>query len=250
MSDYPLMDPPAQRIAVMQSNYIPWKGYFDLMNAVDEFVIYDEVQYTKNDWRNRNRIKTAHGVQWLTIPVRQERLSQRISETEIATHNWSRKHWRTIEQAYSKAPCFDQYGSVIANLYEQAGSFRFLSEVNLHFIHGLAQLLGVTTKVSASTSYPGGSDKNSRLVSILKQANGGIYLSGPAAKCYLDESMFGREGIEVCWVDYRNYPTYVQPHPPFAHDVTVLDLLFAEGAEAKRFLKSNQEWRSLCEGRQ
>ncbi|MCP5556542.1 MAG: WbqC family protein [Verrucomicrobiaceae bacterium] len=250
MSDDTRVDPPKKRIAVMQSNYIPWKGYFDLMNAVDEFVIYDEVQYTKNDWRNRNRIKTAHGVQWLTIPVRQERLSQRISETELAMQTWSRKHWKTIEQAYSKAPCFDEYGAAIASLYEQASSFRFLSEVNLHFINGLAQLIGITPKVTASTAYPGGSDKNSRLVSIIKAANAGIYLSGPAAKCYLDEDMFAGEGIDVCWVDYRNYPLYIQQYPPFAHDVTALDLLFAMGSKAKDFLKSNPDWRSLCEARQ
>src|SRR4051812_22240537 len=106
-----------KKVAILQSNYIPWKGYFDLINMVDEFIIYDDVQYTKNDWRNRNKIKTPNGLLWLTIPTRQLSLSQKIIDTQIADNHWNKKHLSTIKQFYSKAPFYKLYQSFIEELY-------------------------------------------------------------------------------------------------------------------------------------
>src|SRR5579864_7157911 len=104
------------RAAVLQSNYIPWKGYFDIIHDVDVFVFYDDVQYTKNDWRNRNRIKTAGGVQWLTVPTGSD-INRRICDVSLPDPNWTRKHWRTLHQAYSHAPHFHRYESFLSEIY-------------------------------------------------------------------------------------------------------------------------------------
>ena len=109
------------KAAILQSNYIPWKGYFDLMNSADVFIIYDEVQYTKNDWRNRNRIKTANGIIWLTIPVRQNNLAQRIIDTEVVNNGWRKKHWNSIAMSYSKTPFFKKYNSQFEEIYLRTG---------------------------------------------------------------------------------------------------------------------------------
>ena len=135
-----------KKIAILQSNYIPWKGYFDLINMVDEFIFYDEVQYTKNDWRNRNKIKTPQGIQWLTIPVRQENLEQKIKDTKISDKKWNIKHWRTISQNYSKAKYFKDYKDIFEELYLTCDE-EYLSEINYKFITTINEILGIKTKL-------------------------------------------------------------------------------------------------------
>ena len=107
----------AKRVAILQSNYIPWKGYFDLIGKVDEFIIYDEVQYTKNDWRNRNRIKTSSGTQWITIPVFQKSLHQKISETRVSNYNWAIKNWNSLKGNYARAPYFKFFSPILKEFY-------------------------------------------------------------------------------------------------------------------------------------
>jgi len=130
------------KIAILQSNYIPWRGYFNIISKVDTFVIYDEVQYTKNDWRNRNQIKTPNGLVWLTIPVKQYSLNQKIYETEVVNQAWRRKHINSIKINYSKTPFFNEYFDTIANLYD--GNEKLLSEINLRFIKGFCDILNIT----------------------------------------------------------------------------------------------------------
>ena len=127
-----------KKLAILQSNYIPWKGYFDMINMVDEFIIYDCVQYTKNDWRNRNKIKTLNGVQWITIPVEQKELSQKICDTKVCLPNWNKKHWQTIVTNYSKAPYFKAYKSVLEQLYLETDTL-YLSEINVKFIKDICK---------------------------------------------------------------------------------------------------------------
>ncbi|HIP48251.1 MAG TPA: hypothetical protein EYG92_04705, partial [Lutibacter sp.] len=129
-----------KKIAILQSNYIPWKGYFDLINMVDEFILYDEVQYTKNDWRNRNKIQTKQGVQWLTIPVRQKELSQLIKDTKITDKKWGKKHWATIRQNYSKAKYFKEYKDIFEELYLNCEE-QYLSQINYKFIVVINEIL-------------------------------------------------------------------------------------------------------------
>ena len=170
-----------KKVAILQSNYIPWKGYFDLINMVDEFILYDEVQYTKNDWRNRNKIKTPQGIQWLTIPVRQESLDQKIKDTKISDKKWNIKHWRTISQNYSKSKYFKDYKDIFEELYLTCDE-EYLSEINYKFITTINEILGIKTKLSWSSEFELVDGQTEKLLGICKDCNADIYLSGPAAK--------------------------------------------------------------------
>jgi hypothetical protein len=230
--------PGVKRVAIIQSNYIPWKGYFDVINLVDEFILYDDRQYTRRDWRNRNLIKTAQGLHWLTIPVQVKgRFEQRIDETTIDDPSWAGKHWKTITQTYAAAPHFDTYRDRVAALYSQAGMER-LSDVNRLFLEGLCAMLEIRTPLVWSTQYAATGDRTARLVSLCRQAGAQEYLSGPAARAYMEEEQFRAAGIELLYMDYSGYPEYPQPHGAFEHGVSVLDLLFNVGPEAPRYMKS------------
>lgn len=226
-----------KKIAILQSNYIPWKGYFDLINMVDEFVLFDQVQYTKNDWRNRNQLKTNQGVQWLTIPVRHKDSDQKIIETKVADLKWSSKHWRTIQQNYSKAPYFKEYKEIFEEFYLNNNE-EYLSQINYQLIKIINQILGIDTVITWSSDYELAEGQTEKLLGICKQAAADTYLSGPAAKDYFDEDLASQEGIQVEWMDYSGYPEYKQLHEPFEHGVTILDLIFNEGPNASKYMKS------------
>lgn len=226
-----------KKIAILQSNYIPWKGYFDLINMVDEFIFYDEVQYTKNDWRNRNKIKTQQGIQWLTIPVRQESLEQKIKDTKISDKKWNIKHWRTISQNYAKAKYFKDYKDIFEELYLTCDE-EYLSQINYKFITTINEILGIKTKLRWSSEFELVDGQTEKLLGICKDCNADIYLSGPAAKDYFNEELAKQENIKVEWMDYSGYKEYEQLNPPFEHGVSILDLIFNEGNRAKEFMKS------------
>ncbi|MEL7834405.1 WbqC family protein [Fodinibius sp. Rm-B-1B1-1] len=226
----------SKTIAISQSNYIPWKGYFDFIAEVDEFVLYDEVQYTTRDWRNRNRIKTPQGPKWLTIPVHGSQ-SDSIDEVDIADNDWNEKHWQILRHIYNQAPFFSYWERDILRLYEQA-TFSRLSEINRHFLVGITKLLGIKTSFSWSTDYNARGDRTERLISICKQANADVYVSGPAAKAYLDVGLFNKEGITVQWMNYEDYKEYPQLYGEFDHTVSILDLLFNTGPQALDYLKT------------
>lgn len=228
-------------VAIIQSNYIPWKGYFDIINMVDEFVLYDDMQYTRRDWRNRNKIKTPNGLIWLTIPVEVKgKYFQKINETVINDPSWARQHWEAIRHNYAKAKYFKQYKDVFEELYLTMNE-NYLSKVNHKFIQAINKLLGITTNVTFSSDYELVEGKTERLVGLCKTLGATEYISGPAAKDYVVDSLFEQENIKLSWMDYSNYPEYTQMYPPFEHGVTVLDLLFNEGEQAPRFMKSFQK---------
>jgi hypothetical protein len=224
-----------KKIGICQSNYIPWKGYFDLIAKVDEFVIYDEVQYTKNDWRNRNIILTGNGPQWITIPVRVENLNQKISETKVFLGNWYQKHINTLTANYSKAPYFKEYKDLIFDSFENQSEF--LSEINVRLIKNICKILEINTVIRDSKDLNLDGDRNARLIDACKKINANVYLSGPAAKNYLDESLFSKNNIQIEWMDYSGYRTYNQLHSPFLHTVSIIDLIFNTGPEASQYLK-------------
>ncbi|MBX2847247.1 MAG: WbqC family protein [Acidiferrobacterales bacterium] len=227
------------KVAVMQSNYIPWKGYFDMINSVDTFVLYDTVQYTKNDWRNRNKIVTRQGPQWLTIPVRVQSLQQTINETRVAQSNWNKKHWSTLQANYAKSPYFSEYRSLIEDEYKGLTGLS-LSEINHRLITIICEILEIGTNIIRSEDLELTGDKNQRLIQICNLLGASSYLSGPAAKDYIDEALFEKNDIEVEWMRYENYREYPQLWPEFDHAVSVLDLIFNTGGEAKYFLNSNE----------
>ena len=226
------------RIAILQSNYIPWKGYFDLIASVDEFILYDDRQFTRRDWRNRNRIKTQQGTQWLTIPVETKgRYEQRIDETLISDPAWAQQHWKTLVHTYAAAPYFAEYRELLEGLYGSATQSR-LSLVNRHFLEAINELLGIGTTLSWSTDYEAEGARSERLVSLCRAAEATHYLSGPRARDYLDEALFADAGVEVSYFDYDGYPAYEQLHPPFDHAVTILDLILNTGPNAPRYMKA------------
>lgn len=227
-----------RKIAILQSNYIPWKGYFDLINSADEFVLYDDMQYTKNDWRNRNKVITRQGVQWLTIPVRVKSLTQKICDTKVSNHQWWKKHWKTISQSYSKAPYFKQYADLFESLYQSAGEMEMLSDINSIFIYGILRELGGNTIIKKSSDFDLLTGKSERLLGICEDVGASTYISGPAAQDYIDINLFQEAGISIEWMDYSSYPEYSQVFGGFYHGVSILDLLFNTGKKATAYMKS------------
>lgn len=223
------------KVAVLQSNYIPWKGYFDLINDVDLFIFYDDVQYTKNDWRNRNKIKTPIGSQWLTIPVGTD-LNQLTCEVKLKNPVWHKKHWKTIQQYYSKSPFFYLYQDFFQKVYLDK-TWHYLSEINQYLIKSIAiDFLGITTEFKDSREYNVTGSNLDRLINLLQSTKADIYISGPSAKNYIDEKIFNQASIQLEYKDYSHYPEYPQRYPPFDHHVSIIDLLFNCGEQSSHYI--------------
>jgi hypothetical protein len=223
-------------VAIVQSNYIPWKGYFDLIRNVDEFILFDDVQYTRRDWRNRNKIKTAQGMQWLTIPVEVKgKFLQKINETVVSDPNWNTTHLNAIRQNYARAPHFANYKTWLEGLYLGCTE-KYLSHINHRFMVEICKELGITTPITWSSDYDIVEGKNQRLIHLCQQAGASVYISGPAARDYMDLTQWHEAGIEVLFANYDDYIEYHQLYPPFNHFVTVLDLILNEGKAAPQFL--------------
>lgn len=230
-----------KKIAILQSNYIPWKGYFDMINMVDEFILYDDMQYTRRDWRNRNKIKTPQGLKWLSIPVDVKgKYFQKINETKISDDTWGKKHWETIKHNYGKTKYFKEYKDIFEELYLNSNE-AYLSQINYKLIIAINDILGISTKIRWSSEFDLVDGQTEKLLGICKDCSADIYLSGPAAKDYFDENLAKQENIAVEWMDYSGYEEYSQLHPPFEHGVTILDLIFNEGSNATKFMKSFKE---------
>ena len=231
------------RVAILQSNYVPWKGTFDLIGSVDHFVVYDGVQFTKNDWRNRNRIKTPQGVQWLTIPVG-DSIGRRIREVRIADPATGAAHWKRLHANYARAPCFGAESAWLEPHF-LGGPWTMLSAVNRRLLEAVCQRLGIRTRFHDDSQFgeiAAAGGRTERLVRICEALGATVYVSGPAAKAYLDEAAFAAAGIAVHWFDSTGYPEHPQLWGPFAHDVSILDTLFNLGDDAPRAMKSG-DWR-------
>jgi hypothetical protein len=234
------MPEPVRKVAILQSNYLPWRGYFDLIASVDEFIVYDDMQYTKNDWRNRNRIRTAQGTQWLTVPVRRNTLQQRIRDTQVMDRRWAIQHWRTLSQAYARAAHFQFGRELVADLYNKAAELSYLTDINLLFLTSICEPLGIRTRISRCSdySYDLTADRTTRLVQLVRAVSGNSYLSGPAARQYLNEEQLSEAGIRVEWMDYAGYPLYPQVHGgPFEPAVSIVDVLFNTGPAAAHYVR-------------
>lgn len=228
-----------KKVAILQSNYIPWKGYFDIINMVDEFILYDDMQYTRRDWRNRNKIVTPNGLLWLSIPVENKgKFYQKINETKVIDKKWIDKHWRSIQLNYSKSKYFNEYADRIRDIYEKCRTEEYLSLINHRFLTEICDILGIKTSITWSSAYDLVDGKTERLVGLVKAAKGDYYLSGPAAKDYIDDKLFEQAGIKLDWMDYSGYPEYNQLSDKFEHGVSILDLIFNEGPNAAKYMKS------------
>lgn len=236
-TEWQLVDTKFKKIAILQSNYIPWKGYFDMIASVDEFVLYDDMQYTRRDWRNRNLIKTPEGVQWITVPVRVKgKYDQKIRETKLDGTGEISSHWKILAQNYRRAPHFNEIASWLEPLYFNE-PYTHLSQLNRRFIQAICDYLGINTVISNSWDYSLIGDKTERLVDLCTQAGGTEYISGPAAKGYIEEKVFNDQGLKLTWLNYSGYPVYPQRWGEFAHNVTILDLLFNCGENAPHYMK-------------
>jgi hypothetical protein len=221
-----------KRVAIVQSNYVPWRGYFDLMASVDEFILLDDVQYTRRDWRNRNRIKTPEGSRWLTIAVQVSgRYTQSIYETQVADPNWAERHWEIVRQNYGRASGFGELGGFVEELYATAPG-PYLTQINHYFLKQIARCLGIETPLNVSLQYEPRGAKTERLVDLCVKAGATEYVSGPAARTYLEESHFRELGISVSWFSYGPYAEYDQVFPPFDPGVSIIDLLLCAGNQA------------------
>lgn len=214
------------RAVVLQSNYLPWRGYFDLIQSADVFVYYDEVKYTKNDWRNRNRICSKNGVHWVTIPISHESVRLKISEVVLPDPRWQEEHFRTLYHSYRPARYFCQIEPLLHDVY-RARTWTRLSELNRYCIESIARLLGLTTRFIDSKDLRLEGDRVSRLVSVLTQVGATEYLSGPAGRRYLEgsEGLFEGAGVRLLYKSYDGYPIYPQLSQPFDPAVSVLDVL-------------------------
>lgn len=228
-----------KKVAISQSNYIPWKGYFDSIAQVDEFVLYDDMQYTKRDWRNRNKIKTPQGLKWMSIPVEVKgKFFQKISDTIISDVNWCNNHLALLKQNYSKSPSYKKVIPFVEELYLTAYNLNTVSEINHHFISNICKYLDIKTKISFSSDYYLLEEgKTERLVDLCKQLKADIYFTGSAAKNYMNTVLFEKEDIEIKYYDYSDYIEYPQLYGNFEHGVSILDLLFNKGENAVNFLK-------------
>ena len=225
------------RCAIVQPSYIPWRGYFDLIRRVDLFVFYDDVQYDRRGWRNRNRVKSPHGTRWLTIPVhaRGSQISNlpihaiRTDETD-----WPRQHLQTLRYLYGAAPYFQQYATWLESIY--ASPPPLLADLTIAVVKDIAGFLGFGgTRFVRSSELNARGNKTDRLLDVLRKVGATEYLSGPSARNYVDEQQFTREGILLEWMSY-DYPEYPQLYPPYDPHVTVLDLLFMTGDRAGSYI--------------
>lgn len=233
------------KVGVIQSNYVPWRGYFDFIASVDLFVLYDDVQYTKNDWRNRNKFRFTSGdTKWVTVPVQPGRFGKLVNETLVdSTSNWRTAHLNSFKENYKRAPHFDE----AYKLYESCLSFEseFLSQINENAIRKICAHLGIATQIVRSEPYALTGSKNDRLLDLLHKVGATTYLSGPSAESYLDKSLFRSHGIELEFKSY-DYLSYPQIHGKFDGAVSVLDLIANTGREARGFLQTTQADRKVA----
>ena len=230
---------PGKRVGIIQSNYVPWKGYFDFIASVDEFVLFDDVQYTRRDWRNRNKIKTRDGLKWLTIPVDVKgKYFQTIDETRVADPSWIDEHLSTLHHTYAGAAHFREEWSWIEAAYRSLEGAVLLSDVNRRLIERICERLDISTQLRSSREFPRAEGKNERLLEICRALGAAGYLSGPAARDYIDESLWNANGISVAYKSYEGFPEYPQLYGPFEHGVTVLDVFFHVGPNARDYIRS------------
>jgi hypothetical protein len=226
-----------KKALITQSNYIPWKGYFDALALCDSWVVFDEMQYTRRDWRNRNKVKTSQGPKWLTIPVEVKgKYYQKINETKVADSKWSQSHWGLIKQSYAKAPFFSAISEWLEPLYRQC-KLTYLTEINLYFIKAINSYLNIDIELHHSKDFTLTDHKTQRLIDICKEIGATDYYTGSAAKNYMEEELFRKENIKLHYLDYSGYREYPQLYEPFTHEVSILDLLFMAGPDSRKYMK-------------
>lgn len=224
-------------VAIHQPQYLPWLGYFGKIDKADIFVLLDDVQYKKNEWQNRNKIRTAKGWQWITVPVRY-RFKDKINQVKIdSNRDWRGDHYKTLTTYYNKAPYFKNYEPFFKTAY--TADWEYLIDINIHFIENLVKWLGITTKLVKASELKLKGQKTGRLVEICKSLEADTYLSGKGGREYLDLNQFEKEGIKVLFQDF-NCPVYKQVYNDFEPFMSVVDLLFNCGDKSLEVLRGGR----------
>jgi hypothetical protein len=224
-------------VVVLQPSYIPWRGYFDQIRRADLFVFYDDIQYDKHGWRNRNQIKTHQGKQWITIPVHTKGVTQGVPIKEVRidwSKPWTKSHQKSITMAYAKAPCFKDYLPLLESIYQRRDEY--LADFTIATSITLARELGFTSTRFIRSSELSNLDgqKTDRVLSVLKQVGATHYICGPSASSYMEPEKFAAAQVPFEYMQY-NYAEYPQLHPPYDPYVSILDLLFMVGKDASRY---------------
>jgi len=228
------------KVVILQSNYLPWKGYFDLIHDADVFIFYDEVKYTKNDWRNRNKIYSKNGLHWLTIPMDKNAVKQKISEVRMKSDSWQKLHFDTLYMSYKGASYFRQIERFMVDIYRDK-KWESLSALNQYCVLEISRYLGIATRFYNSKDFKLIDGRIERLIDLLVQVGATQYISGPSAKDYLSgsEHLFSDRNIGLTFKDYTGYPAYSQLSTPFENFVSIIDLM----ANVNKDEISNYIWR-------
>jgi hypothetical protein len=232
-------------VVILQPAYIPWRGFFDQINRADLFVFYDDVQYDKHGWRNRNQIKTVQGKQWLTIPVHSKGVTGGIPIRDVRidwSKPWAKSHLKTLTLAYSKAPYFEAYAPWLDSVFARRDEI--LADFTIELTIEIARKIGIVhTKFIRSSEIPGVSgQKTDRLITLLEKVGATHYISGPSAQDYIEPEKFKQAGIGLEYMEY-NYPEYPQLYPPFDPYVSVLDLMFMTGEQTLSYINKTGDIR-------
>jgi hypothetical protein len=224
-----------KKVAILQSSYIPWKGYFDLINQVDEFVFLEDVQFTNRDWRTRNQILMHDKKIWLSIPTKKTKRETLLNSVFIDDNqNWRASHMEKIKQSYIKHPYFREYSWILNEIY--LNNIDNLSSFNINSVKVIAKVLGIDTVFKVSSQFNVDAKKDDRLIEICRQLDADLYLSGPSAQDYINPIKFIKSNLKLEYMNYDNYPIYEQKSNLFDHQVSVLDLIFSVGPKASWYI--------------
>lgn len=224
---------------ITQSNYIPWRGYFDLMHSADIFIVLDNVQYTRRDWRNRNRLHNGKDLEWLSIAVQNKgNYHARIQDIQVQDTNWAAQHMARIAQHYKHAPCYTLVMDWLEPLYTKAATCTHLTDINQILLRGIGAQLGITTPMQrADTLIPldqqDGMDAHTRILALCEAVGATRYISGPAAQSYMQLEDYHTRGIKVQFADYSHYPAYAHHHGYIA-GASIIDTLMQLGTQAAK----------------
>lgn len=228
------------RVVILQPGYLPWLGFFDQMFRSDVFVVYDDVQYDKHGWRNRNRIKTAQGVQWLTVPVLTKGQNfPLVNEVLIdEKQKWQKKHLETVRQSYSKAPHFAEFFPTVQSILQ--AEWKRLIDLDMAFIQAINEHLGLKRDIRFSSQLGIQGAQTGRLINICKRLGATHYLTGDAAEDYVDPDLFAQSQIVLEFHRYQ-HPTYRQQHGDFTPYLSVIDLIFNHGKDSLAILTNQRK---------
>ena len=224
---------------IHQPEYLPYIGFFDRISKADIFVILDNVQYQKNAFINRNRIKTSQGWQWLTVPVKQREALKNINEIEISNEiDWRARHWKALLYNYNKAPYFKKYSDFFEKLYKQ--DWTSLANLDVYLIENIMDMLGLKKEIKKSSLLKAEGRTTDLLVNICKILGADTYLSGSGGKGYMDLGKFKKQDIDVVFQEFT-HPVYSQQFKEFIPNLSIIDLLFNCGNSSKEKLNENSK---------